>query len=475
MSRAGLRCRRPTRSPRTPVGLSCLAIALLWMFIPNAALPTVLNGSLRSTLYTEESRLGANAWETRVDGLGNPLPSAQLPGLESRTRLLESLRLDAIGLGLPRLSLHTAVTAGNVLTDQSLGETRFRLYRAFVQYQSARGAALRYEGRLGRHWVLAGVGSRPVDGVSARIGRPGVGEATGFLGTLGTDRIASTDKLWSLDSPDDSRAYGGRLRLHREIGPFDPQLAVSYARADRTPHGELVKDEERIGLSGELRLARGATGGWRGLRGLRAYGDYRRDLVFGRNLSATGGLDYSGGPRDLQARVEFQVRRPQFAATSFFSSFRSVPMEEIRGGLGGALGRGLRLDVDGSLVQFSGDEDDTGLGLMLSGYDLTLGYRFHSGWGGDLSGLVLYGHRPIGSRLTVDAAIDHSQYTYGKVDETDPLAEKDESATSGLIALGYRWKPDLTFTGQVEGLANAERSSDVRFLGMIHWRFRTTF
>jgi len=52
--------------------------------------------------------------------------------------------------------------------------------------------------------------------------------------------------------------------------------------------------------------------------------------------------------------------------------------------------------------------------------------------------------------------------------------EVDDDAASGLFAAGYRLRPDLTLTGQVEGLENARFDNDVRFLGMIQWRFRTT-
>lgn len=446
----------------------------LLLLLPAVASATVLSGSLRSTLYTEQSRAGADRIELRVDEYGVPLSGDQLPDLTNRTRLVETLRLDALGLGLDGLSFHTAVTGSNFLTDQSIGDTRFRLYRSFLQYEGGRRNPLRYDLKAGRHWVLAGVGSGLIDGVSAKLGRRGIGEAAGFFGTLGTDRLASTDRVWSVDSPSDSRAEGGRIRLARVVGPFDPQVSASYARAERTPHEERVVDHERFGVSGELRMAPGARGGRCLLRGVRAYGDYRRDLVYGRNLSTTGGIDYAGGPRDLTARIEYMVRRPALSANSFFASFNGKPVEELRGGLGAAIGRGLRLDLDGSLIQFTEGEDDTGLGVMVSGYDLTVGYRLHRGYGGDLAGLILYGHRSLGEKLTLDAAIDYAAYQYGKVDQTDLVAERDDTATSGLLALGYRWSPALTFTGQVEGLSNAERSSDVRFLGMVQWRFRTT-
>jgi hypothetical protein len=248
---------------------------------------------------------------------------------------------------------------------------------------------------------------------------------------------------------------------------------VSWVRADRTPHSERVPDLKRFGATGELRLSRGTGTSHSILRGLRAYGDLRRDRILKRNLSTTAGLGFDGGPRDLSARLEFQVRRAQLSASSFFSSFNSKPVEELRGGAGASLGRGLRLDLDGSLMRFSEEEDDAGLGVTLSGYDLTLGYRFHSGWGGDLSGLVLYGHRRLGEKLTIDAAVDHSRFKYPRADATGQPEEREDDATAGLLALDYRLRPSLSVTGQVEGLANPERKHDLRFLGMLRWRFRT--
>lgn len=456
--------------------LFCGAITVL----PRPTSAAVLSGSLRSTLYSQQSRAGAADYERRIDADGAIIPDAQRSPLETRTRLHESLRLSVAGLRLSGLSLHTSVTGANVLTDQSIGDTRFRFYRGYAQYASPRGSRLGYDLRAGRQWVSGGVGTGIVDGLAASVRPTPCSELTGYAGTLGIDRLATTDRFWSLDSWDDSRAYGGRVRVQRALGPVQPHLAVSWGRRDRTPHKELVRDEERLGVHGELALSPRAAGGRAIASGLRLYGDWRRDLVFNQDLNVAGGIElrapgvaFLGQRRDPRVRVEYQQRRPALRSTSDFASFTITPVNELRAGVGSALWGAVRLDLDASLISFDGDEDDTGLSAVLSGHGLSLGYRFHDGWGGDLSSVVLSGHRRIGEKLSIDANVDLSQYSYGGVENDPNVKEIDDGAVAGLIALGYDLLPRLTLTGQAEILENATYNHDVRLLGMVHWRFRT--
>lgn len=450
--------------------------------VPRAAHAAVVTGSLRSTIYSQESRAHAADFERRIDAGGDAIADDARAPLENRTRLQESLRLSVAGIGRPGLSFHTSVTGSNVLTDQSIGDTRFRFYRGYLQYASSRGLRPGYEVRAGRQWVSGGVGTGIIDGLAAAVRPTPCGELTGYVGTLGTDRLASTDRLWSLDPWDDSRAYGGRVRVNRTLGPVQPHVAVSWARRDRTPGEELVRDEERLGVHGELALSRAAAPPHTLAGGVRLYGDWKRDLVFNQNLNVAGGielrspgLDFLGQDRSPRVRVEYQKRRPALRATSDFASFHLAPVDEIRAGAGCNVWRQIRLDVDASLFTFEEDEDDTGISAIISGHGLSLGYRFHDGWGGDLSSVVLGGHRRIGEKLTVDANVDLSQYTYGGVDGDASVPEIDDDAVAGLLAVGYDLLPRLTLTGQAEFLENANYNHDVRLLGMVHWRFRTAF
>jgi len=101
-----------------------------------------------------------------------------------------------------------------------------------------------------------------------------------------------------------------------------------------------------------------------------------------------------------------------------------------------------------------------------------VGYRFHDGWGGTLNGVILHGYRAIGERLTLDASVDFTDYQYGRVDDADIVQDEDNRATSGLLAIGYLVHPKLRLTAQVEGLSTKTYEDEVRFLGMIDWRFR---
>ncbi len=474
--------------------LQVLAMTLLLIWLQTGvgtfhASATVLSGSLRSSLYLQESRVGAGWYEARVryEGLTDTtqVPQSQRHPLEGRVRLVEEARLDVAQLACKPLGFHTALSAGNVLTDQSLRHTAFRVYRAYFQWNGLRrGPGLGYDLRLGRHWVLAGVGSGTIDGLSATVGDSRLGDIAVFAGTLGVDRILRTDRFWSLDDPDQSRTFGGRLRLRRPIGPVEPTLAFSAAQADRKPRAELLTDARKVGLSAELRASR--TGAWRALRGLRAWGDWRRDLIFGRDLSMVGGLDYSGDlsrwfswlplpvlGQDFRGRVEYGRRRPDLRATSHFASFLQNPICELRGGAGATVVPGVRLDVDGDYACSDDGEKQNGVAINANGYGLTVGYRLHRGYGGDLDGWRLCGHRELYGKVTVDAVLGHSQYDYGDLQEVsgfDPELVKD---TSGLLALGYRLRPDLSLTGQVEGLRNRAMLKDLRFLGIVNWRFRT--
>jgi hypothetical protein len=195
-------------------------------------------------------------------------------------------------------------------------------------------------------------------------------------------------------------------------------------------------------------------------------------MIFGRTLEAAGGLEYSGGPRGLNCWADYSHRRPVLRTTSFFASFDSRAVTDLRGGVGIDLYRQIHFSVDGDMIAFFEQQHEAGIEYLLSGYGITGGYRFHGGYGGDLSGFVLYGHRDIGEKLTLDASINLTQYKYPR--DPDPgITAIDDQETAGILAAGYRILPSLTFTGQVEGMQNQFFKHDVRFLGTVNWRFRT--
>jgi hypothetical protein len=458
---------------------------------------TVLSGSLRSSLYLQESRFGADSYETRVTypDLTDPtrvpgsydttqVPESRRNPLRNRARLAEEVRLDALQLGVKPLGFHTSFTAGNVLTDQSLKETAIRLHRAYFQWNGMRRRpGVGYDVRLGRHWVIAGVGTSVVDGLSAKLADPRFGDLTGFGGTLGSDRIAGTKQFWSLDKTSRSLALGGRLRLERALGPVQPQLAVSAAQTQRTdrlhtiadpaliPEAAKVTDTQRLGVSAELRASR--TGSLQALRGLRAWGDYRHDLLWSRTLSAVGGIDYYGTWRGLRGRIEYGERRPDLRGTSHFVTFAGKTRHELRGGAGTAVTPQIRIDVEGDYITSPGTEKENGFALTTSGYGLSVGYRFNRGYGGNADGFILNCHREVIEKLSLDATFGYLSFDYGDTPEDPDLNPQTQEDTSGLLAADYRLLPNLTLTGQVEGLRNGGMNKDLRFLGIVHWRFRT--
>lgn len=472
-------------------GLLISAIAIL-IALPafgsfaTAASATVVSGSLRSSVYLQESRLGADPYETRVvrDSTTAIVASPLRHALANRARLVEDVRLDALQLGVKRLGFHTSFSAGNVLTDQSLKETAFRLYRAYFQWNGMRrGPGIGYDVRLGRHWVIAGVGTSVVDGLSAKVADSRFGDLTAFAGTLGSDRMARTDRIWSLDKPSQSLALGGRLRLERPVGPTQPQLAISLAQTQRTgrihtivdttltPRASKVTDTRRIGVSAELRASR--TGSLQALRGLRAWGDYRHDLLWSRMLSAVGGLDYYGSFRGFRGRIEYGERRPDLRGSSHFATFAGVTRHELRGGAGAEVTPRIRFDFEGDYITSPQTEKENGFALTASGYGLSVGYRFNRGYGGNADGFILNGHRELFEKLSLDASFGYLSFDYGYTPEDHDLNPQTREDTSGLLAVEYRLLPNLTLTGQVDGLRNGGMNSDLRFLGIVNWRFRT--
>ena len=322
-----------------------------------------------------------------------------------------------------------------------------------------------------------------VDGLSAKLADSRFGDLTAFAGTLGSDRMASTDRIWSLDKPDQSLALGGRLRIERVLGPVQPQLAVSLAQTQRTdwlhmiadttltPRVSKVTDTQRLGVSAELRTSR--TGSLQALRSLRAWGDYRHDLLLSRTLSAVGGIDYYGTWRGLRGRIEYGERRADLRATSHFATFAGKTRHELRGGAGTAVTPAIRFDFEGDYITSPGTEKENGFALTTSGYGFSVGYRFNRGYGGNADGFILNGHREVIEKLSLDASFGYVSFDYGDTPEDPDLNPQTHEDTSGLFAAEYRLLANLTLTGQVEGLRNGGMNKDLRFLGIVNWRFRT--
>jgi hypothetical protein len=458
--------------------MSRLALRIAALLTVGFVLPAqgvILSGGMRTAVYLQKSRLGASSFAAGADSL------------DMRARLLETVRLDAAQLGRPGLSLHTAFTGINVLTDQSARQTRFRLFRGYLQ-GAGKVQDIRYDARLGRQWVLAGVGSGVVDGLSLGLNMPQWGSLDGFFGTLGSDHLYSTSRFWDLEKPSESRSYGGRLRLHHSFGEIVPSLALSLAEVDRNhhsrlhtttgadsvPHSAMITDAQRLGVHGEvlaplpLSLPNGL------LRNVRVYGDYRQDMVWGRTLNAGGGAELSGGPRAARLFYDYERRRPALAVSSFFASFDTRAVQQHRLGLGTRVYRDLRCDLGGDLFLYDGGNKESGVSLQVSGYGASVGYRVHNGYGGALSGLILYGHRDLTEKIFCDASLDFTQYKYGAV-PSQSVSGIDDNEKTGLLALNYRLLPRLVLTGQVEAMENQDFKHDVRFLGVVQWDFRRAF
>lgn len=385
---------------------------------------------------------------------------------ENRIRLYERLRFDLEDFAGPRFSFHGFLTARNDLTNQSLGETRTRLYQGYARFRSipAAGEALRYDVRVGRQWITAGVGSGTLDGAGVTVERPGWGGATLFGGTLGVD----ARELWRLDSPTDSRRLGGVLRIHPRIREaIDPEAVVSYASTRRHD----LDENERVGGHASLRVR----------RQLRLWSEVRHDLKIKRTYGTSAGVEFLKASRGLRAWAEFNKRTPLLPATSFFSVFDTRPVSELRGGLGIGLGGPYRASIDFARTDFKGGRSVVTVGggtrtrstvdrakayrLVLQRGMIQVGGRIYSGFGGDRSGLVVSALRDFGSVVSARLDLGIEKYDYGDT----PIEDND--AASGLLAVTYRPRPGTLLTGQVEGLNNRDLKQDVRLLVRVDQQF----
>ena len=407
------------------------AVLLLAAVFPiSSGASTVFQGNLRTTFYSFESREADGELGTRLDWL-------------------QGVRLNVLRLGLTPLSLHTSLTFRDALTGEG-PDSRTRLYNGYLKYAPRRSyGGLRGDIRAGRHWVTGGVGTGVVDGGSIRLSRNRWGEVLAYYGSLGIEKM---DGVY-FQSLDESRRFGGRARFHREFGAFDPVISFSYEKTHRNDR----LDSERIGVYGDVRLP----------KTVRLYGDWRYDRLAARTVGVTGGAEFAPPVRRMRTWVEYRRSHPSFPASSIFWSFNAEPVDALRGGVRMRAWRSIDAVVDGDLVLFDGDDSEKGLRLLAGHGGLLVGWRLHRSYGGDITGLVVSGHRAFGPRLSVDADFNVARYTFGEEEE------REEDRSQHVIALRYRLRDTVTLTGRFEGVTNEDFDYDARFLGTIQWRFRS--
>ena len=386
---------------------------------------------------------------------------------ENRTRLYERLRIDVLDMSSPKLSFHTYGTLSNDLTNQNIGDTRTRLYNMYIQYRSAPKSpdAFRFDTRLGRQWVTSGVGVGTIDGVILSTDRPGWGGITVFGGTLGMD---TRDQL-RFDSLKDSYRFGGDLRiLPRLSDGYEPEIGLSFAATNRND----VDESQKIGARIALRVR----------RQLKLWTEGRHDLLLDRTYGTAAGVEFLKPAKKMRIWAEFNRRTPALPATSFFSVWDSKPVNEVRGGIGAGVGGPFRLVFDFTRTDFRAETkyvDSEGTPVSRSEVDRAtsyrftlergicqLGVRFSKGFGGDRTGLVASLHPELGERFTVDFDLGYESYDYGS------NAYEDNTATTGILALGYKPARDTRITAQIEGISNRDLKQDVRLLARVDQRFR---
>lgn len=385
---------------------------------------------------------------------------------EGQTRLYERLRLDLLDIADPALSFHSYFTAFDDVSHQSIGDTRTRLYSAFLEYRPA-GAALRIHpvARLGRQWISSGVGSGIVDGLLLQADRAGWGGLTVFGGTLGIDRLQQL----RFDNPDDSNRLGGEFRIRPRVSDqTEPEVALSYA----VTHRNKKIESQRMGIRGDLKIR----------RELRLWSEVRHDFALDRTYGTAAGVEFLKPVRNLRAWFEYNRRTSALPATSFFSLFDQRPISAVRGGLGFRILRPYRFSFDFDRVDFRNQityvrnaegvqvsrstvDRSTSYRFMLMRGWMQMGARFSSGFGGKQTGLVLSGNQDFG-KLSVNLDVDYLKYDYGE------NSLEDNDATAGIVAASYQLRPATRVTAQIEALNNRAMKRDVRLLVRVDQRFR---
>jgi hypothetical protein len=432
--------------------IGCCALALIVLTGgATAASALILRGTSSTAVYTQEVARGGTGDE-----------------FENRTRLFERLRFDLLDLGDPRLTLHTYLTARNDLTNESIDDTRARLYLGYLEWRADRGVQrpFRYSARAGRQWVSAGVGSGTVDGIWLQADHRRWAGIALFAGTLG---IEDRDDL-RFDSPDDSRRLGGEVRLHPVWGDgtTEPEIAVSFADTRRDD----IEDARRVGLRGSLFVR----------RQLRLWSETRHDFLLDRTFGSAAGIEFMKPARALRVWAEYNRRTPDIPASSVFAVFDTKPVAALRGGIGMGLGGPYRGSIDITRTDFKAPAYTVSIGdaqvvsrskvdrattyrFVLQRGAVQAGIRFESGFGGDRFGLVASADREFGEKWDARIDLGYESYDYGS------LVTEDNTVSSGLLAVGYRPWRMTKVTAQIEGLNNRDLKRDVRLLARLDQRF----
>lgn len=421
--------------------------AVAWLVIPViVAIGALCTSDVAAVRLHGTSSTAAYLQQVAKGGTGDDF--------ENRTRLFERLSFRVDRLPVADLTFHAALTARNDLSNESLSDTKTRLYRGYLRYKwpCKLSKSIGFEGRLGRQWIASGVGSGTIDGLSLAMKQNRWGGLTLFAGTLGID---TRDQL-RFDSPEDSRRLGAELRIRPSFREgYEPELAVSIADTRRDDEDE----SRRLGIRGSIFVR----------RQLRIWTQVRHDLHLGETYATSAGAEFHRRPSGLRAWVEFDDRLPRIPLTSRFWIFDQNRVSDLRGGLTIRVTGPYKAGFDFTRTDFkagSSVDRSKSFRFVVIRDGVRIGAQFQSGYGGDRTRLVLAGSRAFGTRLLVSADLGYESYDRG------PTDLEDNTASSGIVAVSYQAYRDTKITAQVENHSNRDLKSDLRLLARIDQRFR---
>lgn len=420
--------------------------------------PRIRTALLTGILVLAAGTAGGGTLSGRLTTSAYTWQSQAFDGSEAtHLRIYQSVRLSASQLGSTPLSVHAYLqVSGDPLSEVS-GRDNFRLYHAYLKWQSPDRYGL--DIRAGRQRIFAGVGYGTVDGLKATVQPHAYLTVSGYAGVLVPLMAEDGVGTW-----DEGHLWGGRAQLQVR----ETWAAVSFAERAREPvpytragryTGLILKGPaeqfRRLGLD----LRQGFNGR------AEAFGRLDYDLEAEQIHEVAVGATLRPTP-ELEVTGEYQHREPTIFLNSILSVFELSDDREVSGRLNYRLGPQVRVHADVARVAFEGETSwRTGAGVSVG--NAYLGYTRRIGYGGENDAVTASVQHPVAEDLTVRASGSFSGYRLH-----EGLGDRNR-ALAGALGIGYRPRRTVTLDAEAQFLNNEFYGRDLRlFVRGSLWFFK---
>jgi hypothetical protein len=370
---------------------------------------------------------------------------------------LQNIQVDVTQSGF---TLSTSVYGNTELSEPFGSGGEFRVRNAFAGYRSD---DRKFEMKLGRVPVFAGVGLGTVDGamfkVRAMESKLAVSAYGGsnVPGSLVYDHNRDIDKNFLLGAQVTGELAKGTRFGVSYVNRMIERPDYEAVRADSlyNPVAVMVSPGSRA-----TQLVGADVSHAGGL--LDVYGRYDYDLNLERTRRAEVNAR-AGVIGDFTLLANFIYREPDVPYNSWFKFFPLSPIREYEGGLEYAFKPTLRASARFAYVGYEGDLSRRLTAGVAAG-NFSASYSGSNGYAGELSSFYLQGAQPfLDGLLTPTLGISYSTY---KLSSASP----EETMFSG--ALGAIIRPDAPVTFELQGqlVDNRYMKNDMRgFLKISYW------